>query len=401
MEIRKTRFWGVRLILRGACWLILGQKLLRDRWHSRRPQGPPERIALFASMELLGGGVMISAIVKTVRQLYPGSTIYLVGERHRTGKLESFFKTHSWVDEVIFCPLREGGTLREWWTFYLFLKQLKIDMCLLSPNHSCSNSVFLYLCGVPEIVGAYLPVTWGWHRNVENRFLTRRMTIEQMGVEPYRQLDFPRGYARLLTGRNDFRLAELVPYLRPNPMGTQPVALQEPVVTLYPGGGPNKRWKPDSFVAVGRQLVDACCAAIVIIGGPLEAEVGAEVRQGILDAFPEARVLNCCGAPVNDTLTYISTSALFVGNNGGPMQLAVAMGVPVIGIFQENDAWFCGPDAAGSSHCTVARDRVEDIPVGEVWSRVDAYLRRAPTTAGWKNCCGDQRPPISVCESGP
>ena len=118
MEIRYTP-WPAQLLLRGFSRILLWRK---RRWERRAgplvPPREPSRIGLFVSMDLLGGGVLISAVSKTLKEMYPRASICLVGERHRAGMLESFFKEHSWVDEVIYCPSRRQPKLREWLRFY-------------------------------------------------------------------------------------------------------------------------------------------------------------------------------------------------------------------------------------------------------------------------------------------
>src|SRR5260221_5531399 len=126
-------------------------------------------------MDLLGSGSLVSPIGRPVGQLYPGAVVYLVGEEHRLGKLWPFYAAHSWADEMITCPDRDTGSFREWWRFYRTLKTYRLDLCVMSANNCCSNSLFLYLCGIPRIVGPVLPETWPWHGNIENRFITRQL----------------------------------------------------------------------------------------------------------------------------------------------------------------------------------------------------------------------------------
>lgn len=377
MEIRKVENPIARAALRAASHAVLVQRGLARglRRAHRRPVEPPRRIALFASMELLGGGVMISAMVKALKIRHPQAEIFVVGEAHRTARLEEFFTRHSWVDGVIVCPKRGAGTASEWLAFYRALRARRIDLGVLSPNHSCSNSVFLYLCGVPEILGAYLPRTWTWHARVEHRFLTQRMTVDQIGQEPYRQLYFPQAYVRSIMGRDDLSLGELVPYVRFEDEGRPPVPADRPVVALHPGGHPEKRWRAEGFAAVGRRLVDTYDASLLLLGGEPEHALAESIRETVLAASPRARVVNCCGATMNRTLTYISRSDLFVGNNAGPMHLAVAVGTPVVGAFRERDRWFGGPDAFTSAHCTVGAETADAVDPDDVWEAIVSRTR--------------------------
>jgi len=87
-------------------------------------------------------------------------------------KLESFFKEHSWVDELIICPVRGDSTFGEWVRFYRKLRTYNLMYGILSPNHSCANSVFLYLCGMPEIAASICPRPEPWHEKIEISFST-------------------------------------------------------------------------------------------------------------------------------------------------------------------------------------------------------------------------------------
>lgn len=376
MEIRKVGNPVARATLRAASHVVLLEKKAREALRGRRPpSGPPARIALFASMELLGGGVMISAMVKALRQRYPGAEIHVVGEAHRSARLEEFFTRHSWVDSVIVCPKRGAGTTAEWWAFYRMLRARHFDMGVLSPNHSCSNSVFLYLCGIPELLGAYLPRTWTWHAWVEHQFLTQRMTVEQIGEEPYRQLYFPQAYVRRILGDNEARLGELVPYVRFTDEGRPDLPTDRPVVAIHPGGHPEKRWRPEGFAAIARRLVDTFDASLLILGGEPERELAESIRTSVLEAHPRARVFNGCGSTMNRTLTWVSHSHLFIGNNAGPMHLAVALGIPVVGAFRERDRWFGGPDAVSPMHCTVGAETAAAVAVDDMWEALVSRSR--------------------------
>jgi ADP-heptose:LPS heptosyltransferase len=315
---------------------------LRQRPRALRP---PRRIAIFASMELLGGGVMISGISKVLKQVYPGAMVYVVGEHHRTGVLAPFLLSHGWIDDIIICPRRGESSFVEWWQFYRCLRHYCLDLCVLAPNHSCSNSVFLYLCGIPRIVGACLPVT-----------------TAHIGTKPYRLLHFMAAYARLLAGPS-FTLETLVPFLRGGDHATTTGPERRRTVVLHPGGPPVKRWPPEHFVALGRLLVERDNAVVVIIGGPDERELGESIRRAI---GYERQVSSRCGSTTSETIGYVAHADCYVGNNAGPMYLAVALGVPVVGVFRQSDRWFSGPDAASVMHCVVAADRLADVSPEEV-----------------------------------
>lgn len=388
MEIRKLRSRWQRGLLRGLVQLVLWQKAIRERVRPRPPmRGEPARIALFASMELLGGGIIISAIAKALRSLYPRARIYVVGEQHRAGTLAEFYRDHSCVDELIICPPRDGSRYRDWWRFYRQLTRFGFELAVLSPNHSCADPVFLYLLGIPEIYGAYLPKTWVRHLEIENRFLTRMVTTEHMGEEPYRLLAFPREYVRMVLHRPDARLGELVPFIAPrgeSPPAPAPTpapaparAMRRPRVVLHPGGAPHRRWPVERYAAIAQRLVQRRGASIAIIGGAPERALGATLQAEIARLCPDSIVENCCGCSLDETVRVVSEAVLYVGNNAGPMQIAVAVGTPVVGVFLQLDRHFSGPDAAGDEHAVVARERIEDVSVDDVWQAIEPRARTA------------------------
>ena len=299
-------------------------------------------------------------------------------------KLETFFKSHSWVDGVLICPRRGESTFRQWLSFYRKLRSYGFDMCVLSPNHSCSNSVFLYLCGIREIVGAMLPITWPWHRNIENRFLTRRVTTKHM-ENSYRLLSFPEAYGKLLTGREDFKLAELLPFIRFQREQLPNLATARPKVAMHPGGPAHRRWPAENFAAIGARLAEQYDAAVLIIGGKEENDLASHIASRISELCPDAEVYNCCGCSVNQTMNYVANSVLYVGNNAGTMHIPAALGVPIIGIFPESDRWFSGPDKLGESHVVLARDNVADIPVREVSVAIEKTWHVAQLSASAAN----------------
>ncbi len=114
-----------------------------------------------------------------------------------------------------------------------------------------------------------------------------------------------------------------------------------PLIAIYPGSGeysPARRWPPERFISVGRALQQQCKARIVVIGGPGEKELCQRVADGIPNATSLAgqtslgqlaALLECCN--------------LFLGNDGGPMHLAAAVGTRVVAIFGLTNHLAWGP----------------------------------------------------------
>jgi heptosyltransferase-2 len=86
-----------------------------------------------------------------------------------------------------------------------------------------------------------------------------------------------------------------------------------------------KQWPVDRFIAVARELLKSPGTRVVIVGGPGEAS--AEAVQNALGG----RSINLAGrATLLQTFAILRRCQLYVGNDTGPMHLAVAAGVPVV-----------------------------------------------------------------------
>lgn len=169
-----------------------------------------------------------------------------------------------------------------------------------------------------------------------------------------------------------------------------------PVVAIAPGGGanpgmalPEKRWLPERFARLADRLHTAYGGAIVLIGGPGDREVCARVAGAM-----RAPALDLSGdAPLADRGALLRRCSLYVGNDSGPMHLAVAVGCPVVGVFGPTDVSLYGPYRAVSR--TVRRDlacspcfvhgHFPPCPNGHAcmrWLTVDAVLDQCSALLG-------------------
>ncbi len=106
---------------------------------------------------------------------------------------------------------------------------------------------------------------------------------------------------------------------------------------LNPGGGWGaKCWPAARYGAVARKLADQGIRCLVNVG-PGESPLGAEV----VSASQGAAEIIECSLPQLIALT--RGASLFIGGDTGPMHLASAMQVPVVGIFGPTDPRRNGP----------------------------------------------------------
>lgn len=101
------------------------------------------------------------------------------------------------------------------------------------------------------------------------------------------------------------------------------------LIGIHPGGGgwrKSRRWPKENFYELILRLMKEPQVKILLLGGPSEREMLNEIKKEI---GPDILV-------TNDQLTLgefgalIQRCHLFVCNDGGPLQIAVAVGTPVI-----------------------------------------------------------------------
>jgi O-antigen biosynthesis protein len=114
--------------------------------------------------------------------------------------------------------------------------------------------------------------------------------------------------------------------------GTSRIELySRPVVCVHPAAGTEMRqWPPSHFASLVNLLIENEGVNVALIGGADESDLGREVMKNV--RFP-GRVVSLVGQLKLDELAFfISSCALFVGNNSGPKHIAATLGVPTVGV---------------------------------------------------------------------
>ena len=99
----------------------------------------------------------------------------------------------------------------------------------------------------------------------------------------------------------------------------------------------------------------------MILGGPDETEMAAELAELIDSAVETGRMVRSLAGrtTLQETAAVIERCKLFMGNDSGPMHMAVAVGTPVVAVFgpSNKEAWGpYSPPGVPNPHKVVARD---------------------------------------------
>ena len=109
-----------------------------------------------------------------------------------------------------------------------------------------------------------------------------------------------------------------------------PEAFDRPLLAVAPGARwPTKRWPVERFAAVAQELAQEREAAVVILGGPHEAQLASALCDNL-----DVPVINCAATlPLMHSAALLGRCRLLISNDSGLMHMAAALQVPVVAIF--------------------------------------------------------------------
>lgn len=120
-------------------------------------------------------------------------------------------------------------------------------------------------------------------------------------------------------------------------IGRKPRGLP-PAVVLHTGSafGPAKRWPLENFVGLAKRLSKEG-VRVMVLGTKSESALGAALAEqaGVVDATGQTSM--------KDLMDLMSLADVFVGNDSGPLHLAAALGLSVIGIYGSTSPRWTAP----------------------------------------------------------
>lgn len=185
----------------------------------------------------------------------------------------------------------------------------------------------------------------------------------------------------------EFPLEDRNPHIVVEARSRLGIADGSPFAILNPAAAwPNKRWPPVYFAEVARGLAKRHMMPSLVLWGPGEHALA----QAVVDASDGTATLSPT-TKVADLVSLIKGAALMISGDTGPMHIAGAVGIPVVGVFgptspERNGPWSDDDVSASrfnmcSCHyqrqCRVAGWCLLDISPREVLELVDRRLARA------------------------
>ncbi|HEX6926018.1 MAG TPA: glycosyltransferase family 9 protein [Longimicrobiaceae bacterium] len=168
----------------------------------------------------------------------------------------------------------------------------------------------------------------------------------------------------------------------------------DPVAALVPASANSRKdWFPDRFARVAEGLREDFGYHVLLVGGPGERETN--IAQEI-ESTARTEVVWALGDGVRRLVWLLAGSDLVIAPDTGPVHIARALDVPVIGLYGHTNPWRVGPyrrfedlwideytdpgEAPDPSRFDPKQERMERIRPEDVLERVERARERYPRT---------------------
>jgi len=307
------------------------------------------RRILVRAVNWVGDAVMTTPAIGAVREHFPQAEITLLAN----SLVSQLFSPHPWVDRLI--TFDRNGAHRGFTGRFRLAAQLRkeaFDAAIILPN-SFDSALIPWLAGIPVRLG----------KNSDGRGLLLTGCYRPDELTPIcHEVEYYLG----LLGHFGITGQAAAPFLSTTPaedgeaaalLDRHGIRADDFLLGINPGAafGSAKRWYPDRFADVARQLSRLKKARVVIFGGPGETDIAAEIEQHLGGVC-----LNLAGTTtVRGLMALIRKCSLFITNDSGPMHVAAAFGVPLVAIFGSTDHATTSPY---TERAVVVRKDIECAP---------------------------------------
>lgn len=302
----------------------------------------PKKVLLLKEC-CLGDVLMVTPVARAVRRAFPDCEIVFgVGEF-----AQAVIANSPHIDRVVLYPRiwnpRNDWSLLRRFRYVRQLRREQFDLILCMEMGS-------RIAAICRMIGAPVRAGFNWRgEGLLHTVRLRRWPNDRSGVSAglalLELLDIPDAGRELEFHPTDAGRTEADRLLRDAGVtdGTR-------VVAVGPGGGdnpgttmPTKRWPADRYRALVERLTALPGIRVVLIGGPGDRDITGAVGAG-------RNVLDIAGQVSLDvTGALLRRCALYIGNDSGPLHLAVASGIPTVSLFGPTDPALYVPQSPSHS----------------------------------------------------
>lgn len=337
---------------------------------------------LVCRVDEIGDVVLTTPFLRELRRNAPQAHITLVVKPAVASLVETSpyidrVLTYNWLHRRVFIRPDRYARILQFWSQHL--RQSSFDLALLPrrDHDYYSAKLLAFLSGARWRVGSE---PTGPTEPILTRGGGPLLTHVVRDRTPRHEVVSALNILRAMGGRVE--MAQLELQLIPEDQRAVDEVLRRthvtaPLIALSIGAGASRRkWPLDRFQALVKWIQQDIPATVVVIGGPADAVDGARLA----DSF-ERGVVNLAGCfTLRQTAALLSRCRMFVGNDSGPMHLAVAAGTPVVEVT-------CHPTTGPLDHAnSPARFGPWEVPAKVVRPRDHRWPCWHGCLARWPHC---------------
>jgi ADP-heptose:LPS heptosyltransferase len=283
----------------------------------------------------VGNAALLLPLLDKLKRRYPAARLTVVTFESNRAVLEGA------ADRLL--AVRPEHIVADFFRALAVLRKDRIDIAVDFEQYARASQILLFLSGARQVIAFDMP---GQHRA---HLADVRVPYDdgRHAAEGFLELARAAGVAD-----RRYRAGGLAPTPATAERVEAWVARHDigdrPLVVLHPGSGdnfPGRRWPTRRFGLVARRLVDECGAAVAVTGLRRERRLAREVIEA-----SERDLFHLAGAlSLEELIALIARAQLLVSNDTGPVHLASALSVPVVGLYGPNTPRLYGPLSALST----------------------------------------------------
>jgi len=278
----------------------------------------PENILIIRT-DRIGDVILTIPMAKVIKENFRGCKVSFLVRQYTAPLLEGC----EYVDEIIILEEEADFISRN----VKNIKAKNFDVCfIVSP--SLKISLLPLLAGIPERVGT----GYRWYSFLFNKkvFEHRKYGLKNELEYNLGQLSFWLGEKTVAKSASSFgmKVSEKALKKVKELLTSEKIDLMKPIIIIHPGsGGSAVDWPAKRFIELAALIKNEINAGLIITGSESEKEL----CQNIANA---GSALNLAGRfNLAELAALISLSGIFIANSTGPLHIAAALGVNVIGFY--------------------------------------------------------------------
>ncbi|MDH5739315.1 MAG: lipopolysaccharide heptosyltransferase II [Nitrospira sp.] len=303
----------------------------------------------------IGDAVMCEPALRGLRSLFPAAELTLLARP----TIAELFTAYSGLDRVLIYDdkVTHAGIAGKW-SLAGSLRRHSFELAVLFQN-AFEAAFVAWLAGIPR--------RYGYATDGRVLFLTEPVAVPRRDM-PVHQVEYywnmlkPLG----LSGEPPLPTLQVSPdedRMADAKFAGAGIDSSDLIIGVNPGStyGGAKRWLPERFADVARQLAERlekeerAHVAVALLGAKGEESLGKDIASRV-----DCRSIVLSGATsIRELMAVVKRCRLLITNDTGPMHIAAAFGVPIVAVFGPTDSRTTAPYRQERS---VVREAVDCAP---------------------------------------